>query len=152
MLVAGGVRVLSSLGALLVAGLSAEDLMGIVLSEDMRRLAGSRAFLGRLLRFLKPPCACCVTSGIPDFFTDCVRRFRRTDHELTLEDLSIPFATTGIDVATSELILFRSRGADQELPVADALRFADAVPGLYPPLRFAGRRVVDAAIATQMPV
>jgi len=142
----------SVLGALLAAGISAKQLMELVMAEDMRSLAGFPYAFGWLLRYLKIPFARYKLSGIPAFFTRSIRQFRNIDEELRLEDLVIPFATAGIDVNAAELLVYSSHGENNQMTVSEVLKIAVSVPGLYPPLLTHGRRLVDAAIATHMPV
>jgi predicted acylesterase/phospholipase RssA len=147
----------SVLGALLAAGITAKNLETIILEEDMTQLAGSPLRFGEIRRFLQPPFARYESSGIPEFFTRMVRKYKRfadrSIADLALKDLAIPFSTTGIDINAAELLIYSSDGENKEMCISDVLKLAVSVPGLYPPgTDEQGRQVVDAALATQMPV
>jgi len=142
----------SVIGALLAAGIEAKKLMKLVEKEDMRKLAGSPYMFGRLGRFLSPPFARYKSSGIPAFFTESIRKEKNLSEELRLENLDIPFATAGIDVIANELIVYSSYGKNKHMTVSEVLEIAVSVPGLYSPFVKDRQRIVDAAIATNVPV
>lgn len=166
---AGGVRVISYIGvlevlaeqglawrsisscsagtivaALLAAGLTPTQIRQRVLDTDLRRLAGPHAPL-RALSMVMRPFAQYAASGAPDVFREWV------GGDPTFGELRIPFATAGVDVLSNRLLVYGS-DTHADMRVSEALRIAVGIPGLYPPYEPQGRVVVDAAIATQVPV
>jgi len=147
----------SVLGALLAAGINAKLLEEIILTEDMTQLSGSPYRFGMIRQILQPPFARFASSGIPEFFTRMIQKYKPSQSlsiaDMKLKDLEIPFQTTGIDVNRAELLVYSSDGKNKEMRISEVLKLAVSAPGLYPPGKDEqGRQVVDAAIATQMPV
>jgi hypothetical protein len=68
-----------------------------------------------------------------------------------LGDLSIPFATIGVDLVTNGFVVYSS-ASDVEMRVSEAVSIATAIPLVCPPYQKDGRIVVDAAVATQCPI
>lgn len=169
-LAAGGVRVVSYIGALaematagftwrsisassagtfvgglLAAGLSPAEIERRVIETDFKRFAGPKPLFGFLRMIFMRPFARYSESGAPLMFREMLGadpRFR---------DLKIPFATAGVDIISNRLLVYSS-DTHPDMPVAEALRIAVGIPGMYPAYEPQGRMVVDAAIATQIPV
>lgn len=64
----------------------------------------------------------------------------------TFGDLAVPFACVATDIQTGERILFR------EGDVATAVRASATIPGLFTPVSFRHRSLVDGGIADNLPV
>ena len=67
------------------------------------------------------------------------------------KDLKIPFATAGMDIASSRILVYSSR-VHPEMSVSEAIKIAVSVPLMYPPHEKSGRLVVDAAVVSQSPI
>lgn len=64
----------------------------------------------------------------------------------TFADLPIPFACGAFDVEREEFVLL------QEGPVAQAVRASCAVPGIFTPVEWNGRLLVDGGVVNNLPV
>jgi NTE family protein len=64
----------------------------------------------------------------------------------SFEDLATPLAVVAVDLASGEEITF-THG-----PLVPALQASMAVPGIFPPVRYAGRILVDGALRAPVPV
>lgn len=64
----------------------------------------------------------------------------------TFKDLKIPLAIAAVDLKTGEEIIF------QEGPLFEAVRASIALPGLFTPLEFQSRVLVDGGLLLPMPV
>lgn len=64
----------------------------------------------------------------------------------TFEELKIPFACIAADLITGEEILFKSG------PVAPAVRASATIPGVFEPMRWRHRYLVDGGIVENVPV
>ncbi|HSQ25687.1 MAG TPA: patatin-like phospholipase family protein [Anaerolineales bacterium] len=64
----------------------------------------------------------------------------------TFADLRFPFAVTAVDLDTAELVIIRSG------KVLDAVLATIAVPGIFPPVHYDGRLLVDGGILAPVPV
>jgi NTE family protein len=62
------------------------------------------------------------------------------------EDLTLPVGVTAVDIETGEELLFAS--GDILAPLMASM----AVPGIFPPVRFAGRILVDGGLRVPVPV
>ncbi|MEW5826013.1 MAG: patatin-like phospholipase family protein [Candidatus Bipolaricaulota bacterium] len=63
-----------------------------------------------------------------------------------IEDLPLPFAAVACDIDTGERVVLR-RG-----PLVDALRASTAIPGLFHPVRWEGRILVDGGMVDPVPI
>lgn len=63
-----------------------------------------------------------------------------------IEELSIPFAAVACDIDTGEAVVLR-RG-----PLADAMRASASIPGIFHPVRWEGRLLVDGGLIEPLPV
>jgi len=73
---------------------------------------------------------------------DMIRSFT---HNKTFDQTNIPFACVATDVETGELIEF-TRG-----PLHEAVRASMAIPGIFLPVRIAGRLCVDGGVLGRVP-
>ncbi len=63
-----------------------------------------------------------------------------------IEDLEVPFAAVATDIVSKEEVVFTSGG------VAPAVRASISIPGLFPPVRFGKRVLVDGGVLDPVPV
>lgn len=66
--------------------------------------------------------------------------------DLRIEDLKIPFAAVACDIDTGEAVVLR------EGPLVDALRASTAIPGIFFPVGWEGRFLVDGGLVEPLPV
>ncbi|MCD6541031.1 patatin-like phospholipase family protein [Candidatus Bipolaricaulota bacterium] len=66
--------------------------------------------------------------------------------DLRIEDLEIPFAAVACDLDTGETVVLR------EGPLVDALRASTAIPGIFFPVRWGRRILVDGGLVEPLPV
>ncbi len=66
--------------------------------------------------------------------------------DVHFDELSIPFAAVGCDINTGEAVVL-DRGS-----VADAMRASSSIPGLFHPVRFGKRLLVDGGLVEPLPV
>ncbi len=69
----------------------------------------------------------------------------------TLGRLRIPMATAAVDVSAARLLVYTSE-TNPAMRVAELLRIATAIPLMYAPHESEGREVLDAALASYMPI
>lgn len=121
---AGGI-----VGGLFAAGLSPEAI------EALARRIGWRMFMR-----LDP-------SGDALVGTDRWARFlREAVGDVRIEELPIRFAAVAVDLDTGEEIWI-DRG-----PLVEAMLATSAFPGVFPPVRWEGRRLVDGGVLNPLPV
>lgn len=85
--------------------------------------------------------------GLGFLTADALREtVRNIAGDALIEDLALPFAAVATDVETREAHVI-STG-----PVADALAASIAVPGIFRPVRIAGRRYVDGGVVQNLPI
>ncbi len=66
--------------------------------------------------------------------------------DITFADLRLPFAAVAADIVTGELVVLN------EGPLAAAMRASSSVPGIFTPLRYRERLLVDGGILNNLPV
>ena len=66
--------------------------------------------------------------------------------DIRIEELPNPFAAIATDLVTGHEVWMRSG------PLVDALRASFSLPGVFPPVRFEGRWMVDGALVNPVPV
>ncbi|NLO91342.1 MAG: patatin-like phospholipase family protein [Elusimicrobia bacterium] len=66
--------------------------------------------------------------------------------DITFEDLQIPFSCVAMDIKTGESIVFR------EGPLAIAVRSSMNLPGIFKPVQYRHRYLVDGGVADNLPV
>ena len=71
---------------------------------------------------------------------------RRALDERTFEDLPLPFGTVAVDVQKGRVVYLRHG------PVVKAVLASSAVPGIFPPIEWDGRLLVDGGVMDNVPV
>ncbi|WP_245596818.1 patatin-like phospholipase family protein [Shimazuella kribbensis] len=71
---------------------------------------------------------------------------RLLTHHKNLEDLPIPLAVVTTDLLNGEKIVFQTG------PVADAVRASISVPGVFEPVPYKDRLLVDGGVADRLPI
>jgi NTE family protein len=66
--------------------------------------------------------------------------------DVKIEELRIPFAAVATDIDTGEAVVLR------EGPLVDALRASAAIPGIFYPVRWGQRLLVDGGLVEPLPV
>jgi NTE family protein len=66
--------------------------------------------------------------------------------DIRIEELPIRFAAVACDIDTGEAVVLR------EGPLVDALRASTAIPGIFYPVRWEGRFLVDGGLVEPLPV
>ncbi len=66
--------------------------------------------------------------------------------DITFADLRLPFAAVAADIVTGELVVINDG------PLAAAMRASSSVPGIFTPLRYRERLLVDGGILNNLPV
>jgi NTE family protein len=74
------------------------------------------------------------------------RYLRSVFGDLRIEDLKIPFAVVATDLDTGEAVVIR------EGSLVEALRASTAIPGIFRPVRWRGRILVDGGMVEPVPV
>ncbi len=74
------------------------------------------------------------------------RYLRSVLGDLRVEDLEIPFAAVATDLDTGEVVVIR------EGSLVEALRASSAIPGIFRPVRWQGRILVDGGLVEPVPV
>ena len=116
----------SIIGALYAGGMAAKEMKAFFTAVDWSRLA-------RIM----------VRSVDGSAFHDLLRQ---TVGPRSIGDLGTPFAAVCCDFDTAEEVVLRAGG------LADAVRASSAIPGILAPLEVDGRRLVDGAMVTPVPV
>lgn len=68
------------------------------------------------------------------------------NRSVTFDELQMPFAAVAADITSGELV------AINEGRLAEALRASSSVPGIFTPMRFRGRLLVDGGVLNNLPV
>jgi NTE family protein len=127
-----GTSIGAFIGALYAAGVSVRQMEEVACDVDWRQLA----------RLLDPKLP---TSGLIDG-----RKVSRFMAELlpvhTFEELKIPLAVVATDVETGEMLIIKKGNLLQ------ALQAAIAFPGIFTPVRFGDRFLVDGGLCNPVPV
>ncbi len=74
------------------------------------------------------------------------RYLREILGEVRIEELPIPFAAVATDLDTGEAVVLRSG------PLVEAIRASTAIPGVFQPVRWEGRLLVDGGMVEPLPV
>jgi NTE family protein len=77
---------------------------------------------------------------------EVVRYLQTLIGEAQIEELPIPFAAVATDLDTGEAVVLR------EGPLVQAIRASGSVPGLFQPVRWQGRLLVDGGVVAPLPV
>lgn len=125
------------IGALYASGMPTEKLWELSNQITMRTLSPDFNMMGAL-RFLflqKLP----SSKNLQTFFQQQIG-------DVQFEDLPIPFATAAMDVKTGEQVVFDSG------PVDIAVRASMNLPGVFDPVPYRHRYLVDGAVVNYLPV
>ncbi|MCS7239891.1 MAG: patatin-like phospholipase family protein [Candidatus Bipolaricaulota bacterium] len=74
------------------------------------------------------------------------RYLREILGEVRIEDLPVPFAAVATDLDTGKPVVLRSG------PLVEAIRASTAIPGVFQPVRWEGRLLVDGGLVEPLPV
>lgn len=124
-------------GSLYAAGLPTQKLWEIGTHMTMDKITPDFNVMGllRLLFLQKLP----SSKNLQDFF-------RQQIGEMRFEEMPIPFATAAMDVKTGEQVVFDSG------PVDIAVRASMNLPGIFDPVEYRHRYLVDGAVVNYLPV
>lgn len=124
-------------GSLYAAGLPPEQLWEISQHIQMDTITPDFNLMGllKLLFLQKLP----SSRNLQDFFNQQIGHMR-------FEDMVIPFATAAMDVKTGEQVVFDSG------PVDIAVRASMNLPGVFDPVPYRHRYLVDGAVVNYLPV
>ena len=124
-------------GSLYVAGVPIEQLWDISRHMTMDKITPDFNLIGALkFLFLKKLPS---SQNLQKFFQDQIGHMR-------FEDLVIPFATAAMDIKTGEQVVFDSG------PVDIAVRASMNLPGIFDPVEYRHRYLVDGAVVNYLPV
>ncbi|WP_458401384.1 patatin-like phospholipase family protein [Candidatus Avelusimicrobium sp.] len=125
------------IGSLYAAGLPTEKIWQISSHINFEKISPDFNLMGlfRLLFAQKLP----SSSNLQEFFHQQIGHMR-------FEDLDIPFATAAMDVKTGEQVVFDSG------PVSIAVRASMNLPGVFDPVEYRHRYLVDGAVVNYLPV
>ena len=123
-------------GALIAAGLSPEEL------GDNWKALRSRDVLGSRLRFLR------LLTGASSVFSNSSLRdlLRRRPPVRSFSELQTPLAIVATDLETGESVVLT------EGDLIEAILASTALPGLFPPIPWQGRRLVDGGLSNNVPI
>lgn len=127
----------SVVGSLYAAGLSTDKLWDISRHITMDQISPDYDLIG-LLRLL-------FTKKLPSS-ANLVQFFHEHVGDKQFEELKIPFACSAMDVKTGERVLFTSG------PLAIAVRASMNLPGVFAPVEYRHRALVDGAVVDYLPV
>ena len=124
-------------GSLYAAGLPTERLWEIGTHIKMSTITPDFNLIGafKLLFLQKLP----TSQNLQNFFHQQIGHMR-------FEDMAIPFATAAMDVKTGEQVVFDSG------PVDIAVRASMNLPGVFDPVSYRHRYLVDGAVVNYLPV
>lgn len=123
-------------GALIAGGMSPSEL------ERHWKSLRTADVIGWRWQFLR------LLVGAPSAFSNANLRnlLRRTLPVRTFGDLQIPLAIVTTDLETGETIVLT------EGDLIDAILASTALPGLFPPIAWRGRRLVDGGLSNNVPI
>lgn len=127
----------SVVGGLYAAGLSTEKLWEIGEHITLKNITPDFNVIG-LFRFL-------FAKKLPDS-SNLVTFFHEQIGDKQIEELPIPFSCAAMDVKTGERVLFNSG------PLAIAVRASMNLPGIFEPVQYRHRALVDGAVVDYLPV
>lgn len=126
----------SVVGGLYASGLPIDKLWEISNHINLSTITPDFNIIG-LFRFLfssKLP----TSSNLPKFFEEQLG-------DMQFEDMPIPFSCSAMDVKTGERVLFNSG------PLAIAVRASMNLPGVFEPVQYRHRALVDGAVVDYLP-
>lgn len=127
----------SVVGALYAAGLPTSKLWEISTHMTMDSITPDYNAMG-LLRFL-------FAKKLPSS-SNLVNFFHEQLGDMQFEDMKIPFSCAAMDVKTGERVVFNSG------PLAIAVRASMNLPGVFEPVEYRHRALVDGAVVDYLPV
>lgn len=127
----------SVVGSLYAAGLPTEKLWEISTHMTMDNITPDYNAMG-LLRFL-------FAKKLPSS-ANLVNFFHEQLGDMQFEDMKIPFSCAAMDVKTGERVVFNSG------PLAIAVRASMNLPGVFEPVEYRHRALVDGAVVDYLPV
>ena len=132
-----GVSMGAIVGSFYAAGLPVPRLWEISSHMNMHNITPDYNLMGflRLLFLGRLP----SSSNLQNFFQEQLG-------DMQFEDMAIPFATAAMDVKTGEQIVFDSG------PVDIAVRASMNLPGVFEPVEYRHRSLVDGAVVNYLPV
>ncbi len=77
---------------------------------------------------------------------DVIERALERDAPATFEELAVPFAVNAVDIERGELLTYSSG------PLRHPVCASNAFPGLFTPVRFEGRHLLDGGILNNFPI
>ncbi|BCA79180.1 patatin-like phospholipase family protein [Desulfuromonas sp. AOP6] len=120
------------IGALYAAGVPLVEMEAVALKQDWRKLA-------RLVDPTLPTSGLINGKNVASFIQSLLPVH-------TFEELSIPLAVVTTDIETGEHVIIK-KGS-----LVDAIRAAIAFPGIFPPVRFGDRFLVDGGLCIPVPI
>ena len=135
--VMSGVSMGAVVGSLYAAGLPVSRLWEISSHMSMDKITPDFNLIGlmRLLFLHRLP----SSSNLQNFFHEQLG-------DMQFEEMAIPFATAAMDVKTAEQVVFDSG------PVDIAVRASMNLPGVFDPVQYRHRYLVDGAVVNYLPV
>lgn len=127
----------SVVGSLYAAGLPTERLWEIGTHISMNSISSDFNAIG-LLRFL-------FAKRLPSS-ANLINFFHEQLGDMQFEDLKIPFSCAAMDIKTGERVVFDSG------PLAIAVRASTNLPGIFEPVQYRHRALVDGAVVDYLPV
>lgn len=127
----------SVVGSLYAAGLPTSKLWDISTHMTMDSITPDYNAMG-LLRFL-------FAKKLPSS-ANLVNFFHEQLGDMQFEDMKIPFSCAAMDVKTGERVVFNSG------PLAIAVRASMNLPGVFEPVEYRHRALVDGAVVDYLPV
>lgn len=127
-----------------IAGTSAGGIWGALYAfgyapDDIQRITAALDFSQAFRRQPEDAPSWIGVSGLRKALEDALG-------DVTFADLRMPFAVTAVDLDTAELVAIR-KGR-----VVNALMATSAVPGVFPPVHYFDRLLVDGGILAPVPV
>ncbi len=135
--VMAGTSMGSVVGSLYAAGLPTEKLWEISDHMSMEQITPDFNVIG-LFRFL-------FARKLPSS-ANLVNFFHEQIGDMRFEDLQIPFTCSAMDIKTGERVVFNSG------PLAIAVRASMNIPGVFEPVQYRHRALVDGAVVDYLPV
>jgi NTE family protein len=158
--VAAGTSMGGLIGGAYAAGMSAEELRALIEATDwdamfgsssfpfknLRRKEDARSFPSRLefglRRGLVPPTSLNDGQQVDLLLARIAGGYPRLEH---FDELPTPFRTVAVDLRTAERVVI-DRGS-----LAMAMRATMSLPGIFPPVEFDGRVLVDGGALDNIP-
>lgn len=126
-----------------VAGTSAGSAVGVVYCAGMSLAQIKEVALnlqwGKLGRVVRPRLGFFDGSRVEAYLIELIG-------DRTFDELAIPFAAVAADILNDELVVLR------EGRVAPAVRASCALPGVFTPVEYEGRLLVDGGLINNLPV